>query len=178
MVETYIVSIEDFEKRSSISRNLLTDRFKQESGISQEMFAIKILCNDQYDLVIQEVSADNISPETEALLPYLKDYLVFKIAAAYLVDCNYIATPAGLRTQIDDTSSTVSQKEMAQIIKKQDQRADFYQDRLVNFLTVNKDDYPLWLDSNCGCSNSVRVQKANTFSKIGANKKRNKINWT
>ena len=35
----------------------------------------------------------------------------------------------------------------------------------------------LWKDSRCGCSD-IRVNKANSFTKIGNKKGRVRINWT
>lgn len=177
-VTTYIVSIEDFSKRANISQNLLTNRFKQESGIDQEIYAIKIMCQAFYDAFLTELANDNLSTANTALLPYLKDYLVFKIYASYLVDGNLLATPAGLRTQIDATSETASDKQMAEAVAKAKSRGNFFQDKLVNFLQCNEDDYPLWRDSNCGCSADIRVKRTNSFSKIGVSKGRTKINWT
>lgn len=177
MVDTYIVTIEDFRNRANISSNLLTPRFKQESGIEQERFGIKILCNELYNEVLTEIENDTYTPEIEALLPYLRDYLVFKIYASYLVDGNYISTPAGMRTQVDDTSTAVSREGMAQVIQKAESRANFYQDKLVNFLKCNEDDYPSWKDSNCGCKH-LRVNKSNSFTKIGSSKGYTKIKWT
>ncbi len=177
MVEVYIVSIEDFKNRASISKNILTERFKQESGIIQEQFAPKILCNTLYEKVLGEISNESISVEISALLPYLKDFLVHKIEASYLVDCNYIATPSGFRVKTDDTSLPVEAKGMAKMIQKQEARADYYQDALVNFLKSNVSNYPEWEDSSCACKD-IRANKMGSFSKIGKKKKYNKIRWT
>lgn len=174
----YIVTIEDFKTRANISANLLTDRFKQESGIEQEIFARKILCVEFYNELIDQIENDTLTPVNEALLPYLKDYLVFKIYSSYLVDGNLISTPSGFRTQVDTTSTVPTDKQMAEVQRKADGRANYYQDQLVNFLQCNSDDYPLWASSNCACNENIRPVRENRFSKIGQRKGYTKIGWT
>lgn len=176
--DTYIVTIEDFKTRANISANILTDRFKQESGIEQEIYGKKILCVELYNEIILQISEGSLTAINETLLPLLKDYLVFKIYASYLVDGNIMATPAGFRTQIDPTSSLPTDKHMSEVQRKADGRANYYQDQLVNFLTKNSTDYPLWKDSQCACSSSSRPVKQNRFSKIGKSKGYTKIYWT
>ena len=175
---TYIVTVEDFKTRANISANILTDRFKQESGIEQEIFGKKILCIDFYNEILLQIETYTLSTANEALLPYLKDYLVFKIYSSYLVDGNIIVTPSGFRTQVDSTSSLPTDKQMAEVERKADRRAKYYQDQLVNFLTSNATDYPLWKDSQCSCNSNIRPVKENRFSKIGKSKGYTKIEWT
>ena len=102
---------------------------------------------------------------------------MFKIYASYLVDGNYIATPAGLRTQVDTTSNIPTDKQMSEVTEKAEKRANFYQDELANFLRLNEDDYPLWENSNCNCKDQT-THLLNKFSKIGKNQEKVKIKWT
>ena len=176
-VSVYIVKIEDFKERANISTNLLTDRFKQESGINQEIFAVKILCIELYNQLLTEIDTDTLTPANEALLPYLKDYLVFKIYADYITDANLIVTPAGFRTQKSNIDDKATESELTKAQKKHEGRANFYQDKLVNFLKCNADDYPLWKNSNCGCSDKY-VDNLNRISQSGGKKKPFKVRWS
>lgn len=175
-VETYIVTQDDFINRANLSANLYTPRFKQESGIEQERFAVKILCSALYDQLLIEIASDTLTANNNALMPFLKDYLVFKIYSSYLVDGNLLATASGMRTQIDSTSEKATEEEMARAISKAQSRANFYEQKLLNFLECNKDNYPLWKDTICACQGVVK--KANKFSKIGKSRGKTKINWT
>jgi len=178
MTDVYIVTIEDFKNRASISTNILTQKFKQSAGKEQEKYSKKILCNDLYNEILDQIENDSLTTENEILVEdYLKDYLVFKIYADYVITANYLATPSGFRIQLDQNSKELTDSQMGMIIEKAKSDANYYQDELVGFLTENKDDYPLWKDSRCGCSD-IRVNKANSFTKIGNKKGRVRINWT
>jgi len=176
-VSTYIITISDFIGRVNVSENVLTNRLKSDIGPIQEMFGIKILCNEFYAEVLAVVAGTTTSAVITTLLPKIKDFLVFKIYADYLVDAGALSTPAGIRVSIDATSEPASDLIVSQMIAKAEGRAVYYQDQLVNFLTLNQDDYPTWRDSICGCSDR-RVKNNNQFSIVGGNKRKTPIEWT
>lgn len=178
MVSTYILSVEDFTNRADIDPNVHTSRLKQFFGVVQEKYAKKILCVELYDQLLTEIAADELTTANDALLPYLKDYLIYKTWIRYLNSINAMSTPSGMRTQSDTTSDVASPELMNGLVNQARSDANFYQDELVNFLTCNKDDYPLWRDSQCGCAKDF-TRKNNQFSVIGSPSTGNKtIDWT
>lgn len=176
-VSTYIITIEDFKSRADISENILTSKIQSQIAPTQEQFGIKILCREFYAEVLAVVAGTTTSAAITALLPYLKDFLVYKTYARYLVGAPIMMTATGQRTQIDTTSDLAPDKLISEQIALARNDANFYQDTLVNFLTLNVDDYPTWEASLCGCSDR-RSKNNNQFSIVGGNKKETKINWT
>ena len=175
-VSTYIITTADFTSRADLSQNIITQKIQAQIGPVQEQFGIKILCRDFYAEVLASISGVEVAAIT-TLLPYLKDFLVYKTYARYLVGSPVMMTPAGPRTQIDTTSALASDKQISEIIALANQDANFYQDTLVNFLTLYQNDYPTWRDSICGCGDR-RTKKNNQFSMIGSNKTKTPIEWT
>lgn len=174
---TYILSIEDFANRADITINIQTAKLKSYMGVIQEQFALKILCQALYDQLLVEIAADSLTAANTALMPYLKDYLIYKTYERYLLNANALSTPGGIRVQSDATSEPASDKYIAELMRQADNDANFYQDKLVNFLDINYLDYPLWADTICDCSKG-RTTKGNSFSKIGGSKGVTKIRWT
>lgn len=173
----YILSIEDFKRKADISANLNTDKLKAQIGATQDQFAYKILCNELLAEILSQLP-DDLSEANEALMPYLKNYLIYKTYARYLVGANLMATAAGMRVQIDATSDAANDKQMAEVRKQAENDANFYQDTLVNFLIKNEDDYPLWKDSICNCNRNSMTQRQNMFSKIGSSIQKTPIRWS
>jgi hypothetical protein len=173
----YILSIEDFKRKADISANLNTDKLKAQIGPTQDQFAYKILCNELLAEILSQLPND-LSVANTALMPYLKNYLVYKTYARYLVGSNVMATAAGMRVQIDSTSEAADEKQMAAIRKQAENDANFYQDTLVNFLIKNEDDYPLWKDSICNCNRNSITQRQNMFSKVGTSVQKTPIKWS
>jgi len=177
-VSTYIITSSDFEGRADISQNILTPRLQAQIAPVQEQFGIKILCREFYAEVLDVVSGTTTSAVIDTLLPFLRDFLVYKTYARYLVGAPVMMTPAGPRTSIDATSEIASDKLISEVLALARNDANFYQDTLVNFLTLNADDYSTWRDSICGCNDKRRTKNNNQFSIVGANKRATEINWT
>ena len=183
MVSTYILSIEDFEERADISANIKTNQLKIHLGVVQEKYAVKILCLDFYeevlDYVVQaETTPDYIdNPEIANLIPYLKDYLIYKTYVRYLLYANQKSTAAGVRVVSEPVSTPASDKLISEMIGNARSDANFYQDQLVNFLLCNEDDYPTWKDSICNCGDK-HTRNLNRMSVVGSKKTVTKVKWT
>jgi len=177
-VSTYIITISDFQSRADISENILTRKIQAQIGPTQEQFAIKILCRDFYAEVLAHIDGTTVVATIATLLPFLKDFLVFKTYTRYLVGAPIMMTATGQRTVVEPTSDIASDKLISEQLALARNDSNFYQDTLVNFLTLNADDYPTWRDSICGCDDDRRVEKNNQFSIVGSNKRRTRINWT
>ncbi|MDA1120880.1 MAG: hypothetical protein O2887_10400 [Bacteroidetes bacterium] len=174
-ISTYLITTADFTSRADLSGNILTSKIQAQIGPVQEIYGIKILCREFYD----EVIAAQTTPTAAitAMMPYLKDFLVYKTYAEYLVGASGMMTPSGMRVQTDTTSEPASDKMVSEVMRQASNRANFYQDTLINFLTLNVLDYSTWEDSMCGCGDR-RVTKNNQLSIIGTNKTRTPIEWT
>ncbi len=178
-VTTYIITIEDFESRADISENIQTKKIQAQIAPTQEKYAIKILCRDFYEEVLAHIDGTTtVTAVITTLLPFLRDFLVYKTYARYLVGAPVMMTATGPRTQIDTTSDIATDKLISEMIGLARSDANFYQDQLVNFLTLNADDYPTWEDSICGCDDKRRTENNNQFSLVGRNKRETRIDWT
>jgi hypothetical protein len=174
----YLISIEDFKRKADISQNLHTDKLKACIGIVQEQYAVKILCQDLYDEIIDQTETPPMSEYNTELLPYVKDFLIYKAYARYTVGGNLLATAAGFRVAKNDIDDPASSAEMENIRSLANQDANFYQERLVNFLIKNVDNYPLWKNSICNCGKDLRPQGMGKISAIGSTNSVTPIKWT
>lgn len=175
--DVYIIKIEDFNNRADITINIKTDKLNGYIGVIQEQFAIKILCQALYDQILIEISGDSLTTANTALLPFLKDYLIYKTYGRYLLNANAMSTPGGIRVQVEATSEAATDKYVAELMRQSDNDANFYQDQLINFLDCNSTDYPLWEDTICDCKRT-RTVKGNSFTKIGNSRGKVKIKQT
>lgn len=177
MTSTYLIDISDFKRRADISQTINTDKLKAQIGITQEKYAVKILCQNLYNEIIGEYP-DSLSPANTALLPFIQDFLIYKTYDRYLVSSNILPTPSGMRVQTDTTSDAASEDQMKSLRGQANSDANFYQDKLVNFLIKNVDDYPLWKNSNCNCNPTNRPINGNKISRVGRSTSSVPIRWT
>jgi hypothetical protein len=177
MAATYILTIDDFLAKADLSQNINTNKLNANIGVVQDVFGRKVLCNQLVDELLSQLP-NSLTDANEALLPYVKNFLIYKTYSDYLIGANLMSTPAGMRVQIDTTSDQASDKSMVAIQRRADGRADFYQDQLINFLKENEDDYPLWKASICNCYGNRRPQNGNVFSRVGSQDRRVDIDFT
>jgi deoxyribodipyrimidine photolyase len=174
---TFILSVTDFENVIDLNNNIAQNRLKQVFGRVQEPALLPIICREFYNELIEEIETNTLTTANEILLPYIKDFLIYKSMARYYATANYKSTPAGIRVHTDTISSQANPDQMRQLIDMVNKDASFYQDELVNFLQANQDDYPTWRDSSCGNCNNFSKASANI--RFGANRStKTKINWT
>ena len=173
----FIVTLQDFLTRTLISRNVNTDKLKTEISSTQEKYGRKILCEDFYTEVLNVVAGTASSAVINTLLPYIRDFLVYKTYARYLVSSPVSMTPAGARVQVDPNSNPASDKQYGEMIAQAKNDANYYQDRLVNFLELNEDNYPTWKNSICNCGDK-RVKTLNKLSLVGNVRRDTPITWT
>lgn len=174
----YLISIDDFKRKADLSQNLHTDKLKACIGIIQEQYAVKLLCRDLYDEIISQIETPPMSDANTALLPYIKDFLIYKTYARYTVGANLLATPAGFRVSANAIDEPASAADMENIRSQANQDANFYQEQLLNFLIENEDDYPLWKNSTCNCNSNLRPQGMNKITVVGSSRSATPIKWT
>lgn len=176
---TYILSINDFTNRADLSSNLNTNTLKQYFGITQEKFLVAVICQETYDAIIDELSQGGeayLSTKYANLLPFIKDFLVYKTMERYYTNANYKSTPAGIREHTDTISSKAPNTAMEVLTKQANDDAEFYKDKLINYLDNNRETYTLWADSRCNCGQFTKGAGGFQFS---SNKStRNIIKWS
>jgi len=177
-VTTPILTIDDFTNKADISNNIKTSKLEPYIEVIQDQFGPKMLCELLYQELQDQICTSTLSAVNTLLLPFVKNYLIYKTYARYLVNANIIATPAGLRIQLDTTSVAATSEDLAPIVSQAETDANSYQDKLANFLIENETDYPLWKDSICNCKKSLRAQKQNQFSLIGKKSDKVDLKWT
>ncbi|NEO72146.1 DUF6712 family protein [Moorena sp. SIO3H5] len=167
MATVSLVDITDFRERVILSQNLNSDRIKIASNLVQEKQLQRILCTQLYDEILSEYP-DNLSPANEALMPFIKDFLVFRSYYEYVATGNIQSTPAGFRIANPTDSVAASSEDLQSLGGKALSDANYYQDQLINFLVKNEDNYPLWKNSSCNCPADLRPYLRNKFSGIGS----------
>lgn len=181
IVPIYILDAQDFVGVSDISGFISTDRLEQYTGITQAVYAYKMLCEETYTILLDQLAQgeEYLDPEYAALLLYLKRYLIFKTVSRYLINSGVISTAAGMRSHTDTVSNDISQEKYAELLNQATSDAAFYQDQLNNFLIKNQDDYPEWKASNCNCKNNFsKLQNRFSFGGGRRNPYSTKIRWT
>lgn len=171
---TYILSIDDFTNRTDLSPNIATNFLQGYYTSAQEKSLVAVICQETYNELIDQLSQGGevyLDPEYTALLPFIKDYLVWATMEIYYPLSKAKSTPAGMRKHTDTISTEAVGIEIDIYVKNAESNKEFYQDKLVNFLEENKTEYPLWENSRCNnCQGFTKGVGGVRFTSKNSNK--------
>ena len=143
---------------------LITERYiKENTPLSQNISAKDIINNiiPAQDLHVQPIMGTNfynylltkydnqtLSADEIILVEYIQPGLAYRSASMTLPFLNYQIKNKGVQTQNGDNSESVGSGVVTYLKNELDNRAEFYETRLINYLCENKDLYPNYINDN------------------------------
>jgi hypothetical protein len=163
---TLFISQEDFKDRVNLSDNVLSKYIIPSIALVQDRHIRKILCNDFYNELIEQLEDDTVTTANQTLIDdYIKPAMVYRSYARYVATANVFSSASGMRKYLEQDSEPATSADLASIIGQAESDALFYERELYEFLEDNEDDYPTYRD-NCKCG---KVKSITNFkiSKVG-----------
>lgn len=166
-MDSLLINLDDFIFWTDLSKNIEEDRVKPHILDSQIRLLASSMCNPLYDEVLEQFDNDSLTADNATLLKdYVKPFLVFASYQGVLLQSGKISTPTGMVKIIGDDKEQVTREELNDLMTSNQSKSDFYQNRMISFLSCNLDKYPLF--SSC-----CKVEKAKfNFSSITSPKRR------
>jgi hypothetical protein len=81
------------------------------------------------------------------LLPYIKNYLIWASYIHILNNAHLFDTAIGLVRKISNNSTAIESDEISRIVRHNSKIMQIHETELYNFLCLNVNDYPLWINS-------------------------------
>lgn len=139
---TKLISKEDFANYADISSYINSEYINRHILAAQDAYIKPILGAVLYADMQTEKEADTLTYANLDLLASLSPYLIYKATAEYLPQANLFSTNMGIRVYTEDNSRPANDKEIANLVKYAQNRADIYENELRRFLSDNAADYP------------------------------------
>lgn len=138
MAEALLISRKDVVKFTSMNGNISTDHFIQYVKIAQDKHIENYLGSDlinkiKADIVASSLSGDYLSLVNNEIKPALLHWTMVE----YLPFSNYTIANKGVFKHTSENSDSVSKEEIDYLIEKERNTAQYYTDRLVDYLTFN-----------------------------------------
>jgi hypothetical protein len=163
---TLFISQEDFQNRVDLSGNVLSKYIIPNIAIVQDRYIRKILCDDFYNELINQINSDTLTPDNKTLVDnYIKPAMVYRSYARYVATANVYSSVSGLRKYKEDDSDAAERDDLIPLIKQAESDATFYERELIEFLDNNEDSYLTW-KNKCKCNN-IKSATNFKFSRIG-----------
>lgn len=132
---------------------------------------LPILCGDTYDTLVSLQETGYLTGDWQELYDKVRQWLAWASFANYLPFSQHTDTDAGMRTFVDENSTSTSDKQLSGLIEQCETFANSYLSEIISFLNANADSFPDFKDSDCyKCSNETRFKSG--FYGTGRKRKR------
>lgn len=135
MATALFISKSDIVKKTSLSGSVDSNKFLQYVEVAQEIHVQNLLGTDLYDKISELIIAGTLENQYLALVKdYIRPILINYGMIEYLSFAQYEISNAGIYKHRVETSETASKEEVDYLIGKHRNYADYYSDRLIEFL--------------------------------------------
>ena len=137
------ITRDDLVKRTPFGGNLAPDKLVPHVKTAQDKQMLPILGTVLYEYLQQQIAANTVSGIYETLLDdYIKDCLVHYTAVEALPFLPYTFANSGIVRNIGEASQAPSKVEIDFLLDKELQTAQFYAQRLRDYLIANSTQIP------------------------------------
>jgi len=147
MSKALFISVIDLKRKSIIDGNLDGDKVIQFIEVAQDTHIQNYLGTDLYNKLQDLITSGDISLPANAdyknlLTSYIKPMLIWFTQSNYLPFAMYQISNGGVFKHRSENSDSVSSEDMAMLINKVTETADFYTRRFIDYMSYNQTLYP------------------------------------
>lgn len=134
---------EDLKRLTILDGNVDTDKFKPYIKISQEIHIQNYLGTDLYKRLQEGIINSDLNADEQTLInDYIQDALIHWAASDYLPFAAYTVANGGVFKHSPENSIQVDKSEVDYLIQKERDFAQYYTQRLIDYLCNNSTKYP------------------------------------
>lgn len=138
MAEALFITRKDIVKFSAMNGNIDTDKFIQYIKIAQDMHIQNYLGSDLHAKIEADIVASTLSGDYLYLVNnYVKDCLIHWAMVEYLAFAPYTISNKGVFKHNSENASNVDKEEVDFLVQKETNIAQYYTDRLIDYLAFN-----------------------------------------
>jgi hypothetical protein len=153
--ETYI------RENSVFNLNVDTKDIYQSAYVAQDMYIEPILGTNLYEALQLSYSAQTLTPDEEILMSFIKPVVAWRATQLTLPFITFNVKNKGPQLQNSDYSNGIGTAELFYIKKEVENRAEWYAQRLLNYLCQNGNLFPLYVSP--GTSNTYPDKKISAY---------------
>jgi hypothetical protein len=158
------ISRNDIVRRSPIGGNIDPDKIIPFVKTAQDKYILILLGTVLYEKLQADVAAGTITGVYKDLMDlYIKDTLVHYSVVESLPYLSYTIANGSIVKHISEQSVSPDKVDIDFLLQKSLQTAQFYAERLVEFLIANNNTYPEYNQTN-GKSNNIYPDKGNQYT--------------
>lgn len=162
MATALFIKREDLVRNTFLSGNVDTDKFIQFIKIAQEVHVQQYLGTKLYEKIANEIIAGTLAGDYQTLVDtYVQPMLIHWAMTEYLPFAAFTASNGGIYKRQVENGETASREDLAFLIEKERNLAEYYTRRFIDFMSFNQTTYPEYNTNN---NDDIYPLKDSTFS--------------
>jgi len=138
MAEALLVTRKDIVKFTAMNGNVDTDKFIQYIKISQDKHIENYLGTDLMNKIQADIIASTLSGDYLILVnEWIKPCLIHWAMVEYLPFANFTIANKGVFKHTSENAEGVTKEEIDYLLEKERNTAQYYTDRLIDYLSFN-----------------------------------------
>ena len=143
MATALFITRDDLVRNTFLSGNVDTDKFIQFIKIAQEVHIEQYLGTKLYDKISADIIAGTLSGTYQTLVnDYIQQMLIHFAMVEYLPFAAFTASNGGVFKKTVENGETLERSELAMLIDKERNLAEYYTRRFIEFMSFNQSSYP------------------------------------
>jgi hypothetical protein len=146
MAEALFITPEDLKRNTSLSGSIDEDKFMQYILIAQEIHLQNYLGTNLYNRLQEGITASDLNANEVILLSdYVQNCLIHFANATYLPFAPWQVANGGVFKHTSENSVAADQSDIDYLVAAEKGLAEYYAQRLVDYLCDNSDLYPEYI---------------------------------
>lgn len=154
--ETLLISEEMLKLYSPLSKDISVDKVYPYCLLAQNFYILPILGKPLTQELQSQIETETLTEDNKALLVKIAPCLSFYTTYLSMRALSYSIIEKGITKYSSENSESIGEKELGEYILDIKNKAEMYEDLLIDYLCDCEDLYPLWRPTNsCECSKRV-----------------------
>ena len=168
MIKNILLTSEDYIKtNSNLSDNCFGKLLLPAIRDVQDIYLQTILGSNLYNTLLHMVSAGTIADQYKELMDHIQQYMLYMVLSDIVDYLDVKLANLGTYRNSDQYVENIDDKERQRLKQNYEYKAQFYGDRLVEFLLNNKEQFPELDECDCNTLKSHLVKQADTGLWLG-----------
>ena len=149
MATALFVKREDLVRQTALSGSIDLDRLLQFVKVSQEIHIQNYLGTDLYNKISADILANDLEdPYLSLVNDYIQPMLIHWSMVEYIPFAAYTIANGGVFKYNPENAAAASSEELAFLVEKERKIANYYTQRLIDYLCYHMNEFPEYQSNN------------------------------
>ena len=156
---TLLISVQTVKDKSPVHKNMDDSLIFPEIKVAQDQNIVNAIGQCLMDRLQEGIENNDLTADENTLIDdYIADALVQFTLAGLPLTSMYQFFTKGVLSRTAENAQLPTLNDMIELSQRYQNRAQWYRERLINYLKDNREVFPLYDDCGGGCGNDIKPE--------------------